>query len=229
VPRPPWLGKYISDFGIAMRPYLNGLLTGLFLQLSIGPVFFFIFGITLESNYLNSLSAILAVTIVDYLYISLSIFGVGKLLEKPKVNIVLGIIGSLVLIVFGIITLVNSFRTINIGFTDNTSNWNIYNSFSIVFFLTLSSPLTIIFWSSVFVSKAIENNYIKNQLIFFGIGAGFSTFVFLSLTMLIISLIKTNIPLFIIKTLNIFVGITMIFYGVIRFIKVVKPKNASNQ
>jgi len=211
-----------------MRPYLNGLLTGLFLQLSIGPVFFLIFGITLESNYLNCLSAILAVTIVDYLYISLSIFGVGKLLDKPKVNTVLGIIGSLVLIVFGIITLVNSFRTINIGFIDNTSNWNIYNSFFSVFFLTLSSPLTIIFWSSVFVSKAIENNYIKNQLIFFGIGAGFSTFVFLSLTMLIISLIKTNIPLFIIKTLNILVGITMICYGVIRFIKVVKPKNASN-
>jgi threonine/homoserine/homoserine lactone efflux protein len=228
VPRPPWLGKYIRGLGIIMKPYLNGFLTGLFLQLSIGPVFFYIFGITLESNYLNTLSAILAVTIVDYLYISLSIIGIGKLLEKPKVNIVLGIIGALVLIAFGIITLINSFQTINNSFTDNTTKWNIYTSFSNVFLLTISSPLTIIFWSGVFVSKAIENNYIKHQLVLFGIGAGFSTFVFLSLTMLLISLIKTNIPLSIIKILNILVGITMIYYGVIRFIKVVKPKNASS-
>jgi len=83
-----------------MKPLVNGLLTGLFLQLAIGPVFFYILGITVDSSFSNSLAAILAVTIVDYIYITLSIIGLGKLLEKEKVKKVFGIIGSIVLILF---------------------------------------------------------------------------------------------------------------------------------
>ena len=44
-----------------MTPLLNGMLTGLFLQLALGPVFFYILGITMTGSYINSLSGILAV------------------------------------------------------------------------------------------------------------------------------------------------------------------------
>ena len=54
-----------------MTPLLNGMLTGLFLQLALGPVFFYILGITMTGSYINSLSGILAVTLADYIYIVL--------------------------------------------------------------------------------------------------------------------------------------------------------------
>jgi threonine/homoserine/homoserine lactone efflux protein len=43
----------------------------------------------------------LALTIVSYIYIALSAFGIGKLLEKEKTKKIFGIISSAVLIIFG--------------------------------------------------------------------------------------------------------------------------------
>ena len=85
-----------------MKIFKNGLLTGLVLQLAIGPVFFYIINLTLQENTLNGLTATLGAMLADYVYIVLAIFGIGKLLEKEKVKKVFGIISSIVLIIFGI-------------------------------------------------------------------------------------------------------------------------------
>lgn len=45
---------------------LKGLITGLILQIAIGPIFFLIVNITLQKTLLDGLSAVVAVTIVDY-------------------------------------------------------------------------------------------------------------------------------------------------------------------
>jgi threonine/homoserine/homoserine lactone efflux protein len=71
--------------------FKNGITTGLFLQLAIGPVFFYITNLTLQRSIYDGLIAVLAVTIVDYLYITISILGIGKLLEKNKIKIILSI------------------------------------------------------------------------------------------------------------------------------------------
>lgn len=98
-----------------MKSLLKGLLTGLFLQLAIGPVFIFIFGITLNSNFINVLCAITAVTLVDYIYIALSLLGLSKIIEKERIKKVVGVISSFVLIAFSIIILKNAFKSLSIG------------------------------------------------------------------------------------------------------------------
>ena len=52
--------------------YFQGLLTGLLLQLSIGPIFFYILGIVLDSHYLNGFYAILGAALADFIFIFLS-------------------------------------------------------------------------------------------------------------------------------------------------------------
>jgi hypothetical protein len=59
------------------RIALKGLTTGLILQIAIGPIFFLIVNITLQKTLLNGLFAVVAVTIVDYLYIALAIAGIA--------------------------------------------------------------------------------------------------------------------------------------------------------
>jgi threonine/homoserine/homoserine lactone efflux protein len=202
-----------------MKPFFNGILTGIFLQLAIGPVFFYILGITLDSEYVNALFGIAAVTIVDYLYIILSIIGVGKILERKKVKKVFGIISALVLVIFGLLILRNVINT-EIRIENGTiKEWNPLQSFINCFILTVSSPLTIVFWSSIFASKAIENNYKKKELALFGIGAGAATFIFLSITMFIFSVIKGQIPNDIVEVMNIIVGLLIIIYGIVRITK----------
>ena len=101
---------------------------------------------------------------------------------------------------------------------------SLFSSFIYTFFLTLSSPLTIFLWTSLFTAKAIEYNYSKNELLIFGFSTGLATFVFIGTAVIIFSLIKQAIPVALIQTLNIIVGCLLIGYGGIRLIKVLRGK-----
>jgi len=210
---------YIINIMISIL--LNGFLTGLILQIAIGPVFFFILNISLQKTVIEGLFAVMAVTIVDYIFIALAVLGVGKLLEKPKIKLGLGITSSLVLILFGIIMIL----TIKQNNFDNISNAyfesSYMSSFISAFLLTISSPLTIVFWTGLFAARAIEKGYTKKQLLFFGIAAGLATFVFLGFSVTLLSIIRASIPLALLNILNTAVGLLLIIYGIIRLCKIV--------
>jgi len=204
---------------------LNGFFAGLLLQVALGPVFFFILNIALQKTLADGLFAALAVTLVDYIYISLAILGIGKLLEKKRIKFILGIISSVVLAIFGIVMITSITEVTANTISDGTVNSDYFSSFLSAFILTISSPLTIVFWTSLFATKAIEKQYIKKQLVLFGISAGLATLIFLGLSVIVFSFIKLSTPIIIIKILNTMVGILLMIYGVIRFIKVIKMNN----
>lgn len=200
---------------------LNGFLTGLILQIAIGPVFFFILNIALQKTVIDGLFAILAVTLVDYIFITLAVLGIGKLLEKPKIKLALGMISSLVLILFGMIMILSIYQNSNIRISNIIIESNYISSFISAFLLTISSPLTIVFWTSLFATKAIEKGYAQKQLIFFGIAAGLATLIFLGSSVTLLSIFRASIPLALLWILNAAVGLLLIIYGVIRLCKIV--------
>lgn len=203
-----------------MKIFRNGLLTGLTLQLAIGPVFFFIINLVLQKTIYDGFAAVIAVTFVDYLYIALIIFGVGKLIERRKVKRALGIISSVVLIVFGSVIIKNIVSVNTLFEINNLGNSSILDSFVATFLLTVLSPMTIVFWTSLFATKAIENNYSKKELLVFGLGAGLSTFIFMGSAVVLFSQLKTAVPIILIQTLNILVGCLLIIYGLLRLKKI---------
>lgn len=203
-----------------MRPFFDGLLTGLFLQLALGPIFFYVLGIALESNYINSLYGIAAVTLADYIFIVLSLVGIGRFLKDERKRVIFGVVSSILLILFGLIML---YQGLNFNLDQGHGDliiWTPFTSFASCFVLTVSSPLTILFWGSIFSAKAIEKNYEKQQLIVFGLSAGISTFIFLAGSMMILTLFKSMIPNEVVQILNSLVGVVLIFYGISRIIKV---------
>ena len=204
-----------------MKIIKNGLLTGLLLQLAIGPVFFFILNLTIQRTILDGLIAVLAVTIVDYFYITLAILGIGYFLEKKGVKKIFGIVSSIVLIIFGVMIIRD---VIGSDFSTNldTNSSNLFTSFISVFFLTISSPMTIVFFTSLFAAKAVEYDYTKQELAIFGLATGSATFLFLGTSVILFSLIGAAIPIIVIKILNLLVGILLIGYGTVRLAKILK-------
>jgi threonine/homoserine/homoserine lactone efflux protein len=203
-----------------MKIFISGLLTGLILQLGIGPVFFFIVNLTLQKTIYDGFAGALAVTLVDFLYITLAIFGVGKLLENKQIKKAFGIISSIVLILFGILMILIITKN-GSSMNTNAVPTDIFGSFNTVFILTISSPMTIIFWTVLFAAKAVEKNYSKRKLLIFGLGTGLATFVFMGTSVILFSLIKNSVPILLIQILNITVGSMLILYGAIRFAKVI--------
>ena len=207
-----------------MRPFIDGIMTGILLQLAIGPVFFYILGITIDSNYTNSLAGILAVTLADYIYICLSLIGIGKFLKEDRVKHIFGVVSAGILFVFGVLILLKGISGIQ-GFETASGKmaWTPLNSFATCFTLTISNPLTIIFWTGIFSAKAIEKKYVKRQLAVFGLATGSATFLFLGFSMLLLSFFKASIPQVVVQGLNTMVGVVLICYGLMRIIQIIRP------
>jgi len=204
-----------------MKIFVNGLLTGLVLQIAIGPVFFFIINLALQRSLFDGLVAVVAVTLVDYFYISLAILGIGKLFEKKKIKKAFGIISSMVLIIFGLV-IIKSVLGENVSTTSTIQSASLLASFSATFFLAISSPMTIVWYTGLFTAKAVEYNYTKRELIVFGLSVGLATLLFMGISVILFSLVKKSVPISLIQTLNILVGGLLIFYGVVRYIKILK-------
>lgn len=201
-----------------MNIFRHGLTTGLILQLAIGPVFIFIINLSLQKTIIDGLAGVLAVTIVDFLYITLSILGVGKLLENKRVKKILGASSSIVLIIFGLF-IIKGIASEEPLTPSTTISTNTFTSFSSVFLLTISSPMTIVFFTSVFATKALEYNYAKKELFIFGFGTGLATLIFMATSVILFSLIKESVPVSLIQMLNLIVGCLLIGYGTVRFVK----------
>ncbi|MBN1278167.1 MAG: hypothetical protein K9I59_02160 [Chlorobium sp.] len=59
--------------------------------------------------------------------------------------------------------------------------------------------MTIVFWTSLFAAKAVEQGYTKRSLTIFAFSAGLATLVFLGCAVLIFSTLKVSIPFMAVK------------------------------
>ena len=200
-----------------MKKYFDGLKFGLLLQLAVGPMCLLVFNTAKNNGFLTSMSLVLAVTLVDAFYILLASLGVSKLLEKKNVKNIFKIISSIVLILFGLNIILSVFN-VNIipGLNLNVTSTNI---FIIGLLLTLSNPLTIIFWTSVLTTKLIDDKLSKKELFIFSIGLISSTIFFLTLIAILGTILSSYIPDFISSILNIIVGFLIIGFGIKILIK----------
>lgn len=209
--------SFVLIHGFIMKEFKKGFYTGLTLQLAIGPVFFFIINLTLQKTILDGFAGVLAVTVVDYFFITISILGVGTLLKEVKFKRVFGFVSSVVLILFGSLILKGIlFSTVTVS--KISSGVDILTSFVSVLLITISSPMTIIFFTSLFTAKVVEYNYTKKELFSFGFGTGFATFIFMGLSVIIFSYLGSFVPLIIIQILNCVVGMLLIGYGIQRLV-----------
>jgi len=194
---------------------LGGFLFGMMLQLSVGPICLYIFKTGFARGFIDAETAVLAVAIIDTLYIALAISGLSTLISGEKSKWALRITGAAVVLIFGINIILTQFFTISLLPTANLFSDVIFNNpFYDGLLLTASNPLTIIFWAGVFATKISENDFSKKDLFCFSAGCVIATLVFLTLVALAGSLVRDFLPPIVIQWLNLVVGIVLIFFAV---------------
>ncbi|MBP5344282.1 MAG: LysE family transporter [Alphaproteobacteria bacterium] len=200
-----------------MKLFLSGLKFGMLLQIAVGPMCLMVFNTAKNTGFLTALSLILAITLVDALYITLAGLGVSKLLKGQKRTKILKMIGAFVLVFFGLSIILNVVG-INVvpGLNLTPTATSIFVQGLI---LTLSNPLTIVFWTSVLVDKIIEDKLKNKQLIIFSFGLVSATLLFLSGVAILGRTLSTFIPAMISDVLNIAVGLLIIFFGIRLFVR----------
>lgn len=200
-----------------MRQMLKGLRLGMLLQLAVGPVCLYIFQNASARGLTSALAAVMGVVLADGIYILAALLGIAAVIEKKRVKQGLNIFGAAVLVIFGINILLGAF---GLGFIPAIDTGTLpAGGFVYALILTLSNPLTILFWAGVFSARVAEESMKKKDIYPFGLGALLSTPIFLSAVSVAGSLAGTYLPLFAITILNAGVGMVLIFFGVRMMVK----------
>lgn len=199
--------------------FFKGFKFGMLLQFAIGPVCIFIFQVSSLRGFHIAETGVLGVTLIDGLFILAAIFGIASIIEKKNIKFVLKTLGAGILFVFGCSTVLSQF---NISFLPSLSIQNTSNSNNVFFhsiILTASNPLTIIFWSGVFLSNIAEKDMKRKDIYSFGSGALLSTLSFLTIIALIGNFAKTFFPIRLIQILNMIVGFLLIYFSIRMILK----------
>jgi threonine/homoserine/homoserine lactone efflux protein len=151
---------------------------GLILQISVGPVCIAVLHKGLSQGFHHAFVIALGVALVDAAYIVLSIVGISAVLQIESVRNLIGLAGALLLIYFGIRCLRAPAVTTRI---ENSRNDSLLKSFAYGAVLTLTNPLTILFWAGVL--GAMMSTHTFNQeggVVYFAAGCVAATLLFLT-------------------------------------------------
>lgn len=187
--------------------FFQGVGFGLTLQLSIGPVCMTVLQLAMVKGVKQAFRFVAGVTLVDALYIVFAFLGISQILRIPLAEQIVLFLGGSLLVYFGF----SHFRAkANLASHQITGR----NQFVYGMTLTLTNPLTILFWTGVFGSLlASSPESDSSGIVWFSVGCVTATLLFLGMVAL---LGKYLSPLFdqrSQKALNWLVGAVLLFFG----------------
>ena len=200
-----------------MNSYFQGLRFGMLLQLAVGPMCLMVFNTAQRSGFLPAFSLVLAIALVDAFYIGLAALGAGRLLERERAKKLVPLLGGAVLLLFGVNIALGAFgRGFITGLAVDAPAGSLFVQGLI---LTLSNPLTVVFWGSVLTAKIVEDGLKSRALTLFSGGAVSATLLFLTAVAALGTVLGSFIPEPLSAALNLAVGIAIAGFGVRMMIK----------
>lgn len=194
-----------------MNAFIRGLRLGLVLQLSVGPVCLFILQTAIARGITAALNAVLAVTLVDACYILLASLGLGTCLKNaPVLQKKLRYCGAAVLFHF---SCTNLFDALQPQFAPATVLLPQFSSFYAAILLTLSNPLTIIFWLGLLSAQVSQYQLTSKQLLAFAGGCISATLLFLSLVAFLGGRSTILLSALLQQIIQICIGLLLLFFA----------------
>ena len=207
-----------------MSPYLKGVIVGLAFAVLLGPALFALIQTSIHRGFKSGLFFAIGIFISDLTAIILCYLGASQILgSDPRENFLFGIIGGIILIIFGTVTYtrkvydkskVNNVKEIK----TNTPKLYIYVLKG--FFLNIANPGMWFIWVTVIVS--IGSNYgINTKSIFAFLFGILSTILGTDiLKCFIANKLKQSLKPTVMLWMNRIVGILLIAFGAYLIINV---------
>jgi threonine/homoserine/homoserine lactone efflux protein len=202
---------------------IEGIILGITLAFLIGPGFIALIQTSIHNGLKSGLLFATGVALSDLALVSLSYMGAIQFLTDEANQLMVGIIGGIILISFGIMTFfkkykVNAKRGIEVRVT--VVGGGRFRYILKGFFMNILNPFLLIFWLGVmsFVS-AKYGVATKEVIVFFGAAV---TTVFLTDTVkcLIANQIRRFLNINFLTWVNRAVGLSLVIFGIVMFIRV---------
>ncbi|WP_442599248.1 LysE family transporter [Neobacillus sp. D3-1R] len=196
-----------------MSVFLSYILLGLSLAAPIGPVNAAQLDKGIKFGFWHSWFVGIGAFVADGIYMIAVYIGVVNFIETPFMQTFLWLFGCFVLIYTGVESLLNAQPKTS---SSNRTKVPLYQSFLNGFFISISNPLTILFWLGIYGSVLAKTvaSYNHQQLLTYSLAIFIGLFIW-DITMAIISSsfkkVFTNQMIFLISLLS---GLSLIGFGV---------------
>lgn len=198
-----------------IHPALDGLKLGMALQFGgMGPICLLLFQLSSMLPLWPVLGGVWAVTLVDGIYIAVSVLGIMQLVRQVKeFSPVYKKIVGLVITLIGLSFCLMVFSSDEVSYVSEYA-WQKVNVFWTLFFLNLLNPVAIVCYTGVFTAKVINAKLNHKSLVFFAFGTLCSTPIFLSAVVVLGHFGTSFFPPVLIALLNLMVGLMLIYWGI---------------
>ena len=152
-----------------INPMLSGLGAGLVLAIMSGPVFFALLQTSIEKGFVAGVLFALGVVISDSMYFLIAYFGLSqiKLQGGSDIQEILGLVGGVIIIIFGI-QLLRKRPQLNAQETPPTASRNsLMRSLGKAFLLNGLNPFVLFYWASIVGALGSEYHFDQKSIFAF--------------------------------------------------------------
>ena len=158
-----------------MHSVLIGFGLGFLVALQLGPMSLLLIRSTLRHGLVVGLAIGAGIAVIDAVYASLGAAGAAPLLTVGPLRLLLGILGTAVLVWLGARTLMSAVHArAGLESTDDVADAG--RAFRTSLAATASNPLTIVSWAGIFAAAATGSSAAAVPLVV-GVGVGSATWV----------------------------------------------------
>lgn len=204
-----------------MTTIFSYVFLGLSLAAPIGPINAAQLEKGIRNGFFHSWFVGLGAILADAFYMGLVYLGFVNFLEKPIIQTFLWSFGCFVLIYTGVESLINAGK---ISPSNTRQSEPLSKSFFSGFFMSISNPLTILFWLGIYGSVLAKTvtNYNTEQLLLYS-GAMFSGLLIWDLSMaLLASTFRRYLSRSLLTSIAYISGLSLIGFGVYFGIEAIK-------
>ncbi len=201
---------------------ISGAMLGFALAFLIGPVFFMILGTSIHNGFIQAAAMATGVMLSDCVYILITGFGSAGLFTGELFKRYSGMVGGILLIIFGISTLLKKQKINAEAITDHPDSVHLSRYLVRGFIMNTLNPFVVVFWITIATTIAIKQYSFTQNVAFYT-----STMVVVLGTDLLKAFVANKLKK--ILTVNILVwlnrisGIALILYGIRIMVKVFFP------
>ncbi|MDX1666458.1 MAG: LysE family transporter [Saprospiraceae bacterium] len=209
-----------------MGTVIDGIKIGMILGILVGPIFFALVQAGVERGVRAGTAVGLGIWISDLLFITGIYFGISyvdKLVTWPDFSFYLGAFGSLILLGFGLGTLLTRPPSVDIGEPSSRERQNTpYLSLWLKgFLINTINPFTVFFWTGLISTTLIDDKLAAREALLF-FGSILMTIVFMDFLKVVLAkrIRRWLNPLHIMRLRRIS-GLALIVFGFILMVRVV--------
>jgi len=204
-----------------MHPLLQGMILGFTLAALLGPALFTLLQTSIHSGWRSGIFLATGIIISDFSVLMLAYLGALQIINKKDNYLIAGIIGGIILILFGIYTFN---RKVHFDENNNPIEIKVAGPLTYIlkgYFLNIMNPFVWFFWISAMVGVSSNFGDDKHGILIFFSGTLLVVFATDILKVLVASKLKRYLNGRILLLINHAVGILLVGFGIFLMIRTV--------